>query len=153
MDGGCNNITTFFFCFFLNPSLRDQTITFGYWWPKCNYMNICRKKSKKSKTLWCKQSYCFPVPTTMRKKLPKNSLKCMVLQIVQNLTVFGFFLNFFLFNHPKTNTDRPIFYGWRLNFRHLTSWGVWNFFLLWAQENRKNACITKPQQSLKGTGS
>ena len=101
MDGGCNNITTFFFVFFLNPSLRDQTISFGYWWPKCNYMNICRKKSKKSKTLWCKQSYCFPVPTTMRKKLPKNSLKCMVLQIVQNLTVFGFFLNFFLFNRKQ----------------------------------------------------
>ena len=29
----------------------------------------------------------------------------MILKIVQNITVFGRFLNFLLSNHPKTNTE------------------------------------------------
>ena len=38
-------------------------------------------------------------------KTSKNSFKCMVLQLGQNITVFGHFLKFLLSNHPKTNTD------------------------------------------------
>ena len=38
-------------------------------------------------------------------KTSKNRLKCMVLQLGQNITVFGRFLKFLLSNHPKTNIE------------------------------------------------